>query len=262
MLPFSVVIVARNEAHQIAACIKPWLGVTDDILVADNDSNDGMPEVARTAGARVIQLVWQGYSATKNAANQQARYDWILSLDADEVANPELVATIVELFQHNPAATQAFSIQRCLVYLGKTLRYGAAAREFRLRLFHRSVANWNGQAVHEELSFSEPVKVTRLKGFVWHYSCRDEADHRARLENYARLFAQQQQALGRKASWMKSHLSPWFSFVKNFLFKAGFLDGQAGFRFAWNEMGYTRRKYALLRDMQRGGNQIPFFGKS
>ena len=251
MLPLTVVIVAKNEAHQIAACIKPWLGVTDDILVADNGSTDGMADVARAAGARVIQVVWQGYSATKNEANRQARYNWILSLDADEVANPELLAAVQQLFQTEPKSSQAFALRRRLVYLGKTLRHGAVASEYRLRLFHRSVGSWNGQDVHEDIQFSLPVTVTRLNGFLWHYSCTDEADHLARLEKYAQLFAHQQKALGRKAIWLKAWLSPCFGFVKNYVFKGGFLDGQAGYRFARNEMRYTQRKYALLQELNQ-----------
>lgn len=249
MLPLSVVIVAKNEAHHIAACVRPWLLLTDDILVADNDSTDGMAEVARTAGARVIQVSWQGYSTTKNEANRQARYDWILSLDADEVANPELVAAVQEIFKTEPKPAKAFAIRRRMVYLGHTLRYGAVAKEYRLRLFHRSAGSWNGQDVHEDVLFSVPVTIARLTGFVWHYSCIDEADHLARLEKYARLFAQQQHGQGRKAAWFKGLLSASFGFIKNYIFKGGFLDGLAGFRFARNEMWYTRRKYVLLNEL-------------
>lgn len=71
--------------------------LTDDILLIDSFSTDDTVEIAKSYGARVISKEWLGYSATKNFGNQQAKYDWILSLDADEVLDANLVEAIQQI---------------------------------------------------------------------------------------------------------------------------------------------------------------------
>ena len=247
MLPLSVVVVVRNEARNIAACLQPWREAGCELLVADNGSTDGTPELAAAAGARVLHLAWKGYGATKNEANALAANDWILSLDADEVADAELVQAIVNLPPEAWAPGHAWRLRRRLVYLGRVLRFGAAAAEFRIRMFRRSEGQWNTAAVHEDVSFQTPVKLQTLPGCLLHYSVQDEAQHRERLRHYATLFAEQ----GRKVPAWKPLLSPLFGFLKNYVFRLGFLDGYAGFRYARNEMGYTALKYRLSRERQR-----------
>jgi glycosyltransferase involved in cell wall biosynthesis len=94
-LPISVVVVARNEAHNLPRCLASVGGWCADLIVALNDTRDDSERVARAAGARVQTLEWQGYRDTKNAALALARHDWVLSLDADEEVSPALRETII-----------------------------------------------------------------------------------------------------------------------------------------------------------------------
>ncbi len=242
----SVVILTKNEEQNIVRCIRSLKGLTQDILVIDSGSTDNTIPLAEFEGAKVIQQTWQGYSNTKNVGNRLAANDWILSLDADEELNEELQLAIRQLFNKNVSATNAFSVQRKMVYGGKVLHHGSVGNEFRLRLFNRQTGKWNTDDVHEEIEFSQPVSVIKLPGFLWHHSYASEADHRQRLEKYAALSAAQMHKAGRKASFIKLWCSPMFGFIKNFIFRAGFLDGQSGYEFAISEMWYVKRKYTLL----------------
>ena len=89
-LPLSVVIVAKNEAHNLPRCLASVHGWVDEIVVALNATTDDSAAVAEKFGARVAHLPWQGYRDTKNAALALAQHNWVLSLDADEEVSPAL----------------------------------------------------------------------------------------------------------------------------------------------------------------------------
>jgi glycosyltransferase involved in cell wall biosynthesis len=254
MLPLSVVILAKNEAHNIERCVKPLLRLSDDILVLDNGSTDGTQAIVKALGARLMEVEWQGYSATKNNGNQLAKNDWILSLDADEVVNDELVASIIALFATTMNVQHAFSIQRKMVYEGKVLQHGSVGKEFRIRLFNRTTARWNQHEVHEDVEVDSSVVVTSLNGYALHYSFTSIEDHQQRLHKYAMLSAHQMHVNGKSSTWMKRVVSPWFHFLKNFIFRLGFLDGKLGFEFALHEKKYTAEKYHLLYQLNRTKN--------
>ena len=249
MLPISVVIIASNEAHNIARCVAAVKPYFDEVLVAINHCTDSTFDVAKGAGAKVVEVEWQGYSTTKNSVNQMTQNDWIFSLDADEVVTKELIESIMKCFAKMPSKNQVFSIKRRLIYNGQELKYGSVSNEWRPRLFNKEFAEWNSNLVHEELSYKESTDSILLDGLTLHYSYIDEDDHRKRLDKYARLFAQHMHSKGKRASWYKMALSPYFGFIKNVVFRLGFLDGLNGFKFAYNEMRYTQSKYRFLKEM-------------
>lgn len=240
--------MARNEAHRIERCLLALKPLDADILVATNQCTDHTAQVAETLGARVIDLPWQGYAATKNAANQHARFNWILSLDADEVANETLCASIKQLFQKKPSETNVYAIKRRLVIGEQVLYHGSVSNEYRVRLFHKEHACWNTNAVHEDIITNIPTNKEKLNGWVWHYSFATFTDHREKLNQYALLFAQQFAQKKKPVSPIKT-LSAYVGFIKNYVFRAGFLDGKAGLQFALNEMQYTQKKYRLAKQL-------------
>ena len=87
MQPISVVIITKNAAHLLAPTLQSVKSLTDDIVVCDTGSNDATIPVAVKNGASVIEEKWRGHGLTKNIANEQAVYDWILQIDADEIVD-------------------------------------------------------------------------------------------------------------------------------------------------------------------------------
>ncbi len=247
MRPLSIVILTKNEERNILRCLKPLLALSDDVLVLDNGSDDHTIELAKQFGVRVEETSWIGYSETKNKGNKLAKYDWILSLDADEELNQDLVDAIIKLFEKEVPLDTAYYIRRKLIYCGKVLQYGSVKNEYRLRLFNRNNGAWNQNQVHEDVVFSTPVKKLKLDGFAWHHSYNSAEEHLKKLEAYAKLSSQQMCVQGRKASFIKCYLSPLFGFFKNYIYRLGFLDGAIGFQYASESMWYTKRKYQLLK---------------
>src|ERR1051326_525992 len=121
MRGISATIITFNEEKRIGEAIAS-LPCCSEVLVVDSGSTDGTREVARARGARVIEHAWEGYSRQKNFAAAQSRFDWILSLDADERLTIELADEIVQLTAGNPNPA-AYSMSRRAFYLGGWIRH-------------------------------------------------------------------------------------------------------------------------------------------
>ncbi len=242
-VPISIVILAKNEEAQIARTLSPLLDMSDDVILLDNGSTDQTIPIAQSLGARVEQIEWTGYSDTKNKGNQRTKYDWILSLDADEEIKEELKTDILNIFSTTQKPDQAWMLKRKLVYGGKTLHHGSVSNEYRIRIFNKKNASWNENEVHEDIEFAQEIKLNKLQGFLLHHSYKNQEEHLKKLRKYATLFFHQLQKKNTQIPFYKKYISPYFGFVKNYFFRFGFLDGKQGFQFALDEMKYTYWKY-------------------
>lgn len=225
MTPISAVIITRNEADNIARCLRSLAGIADECLVLDSQSEDDTVAQAEALGARVISVTWQGYAATKNQGHQEARYPYILSLDADEALSPALQSSLKAA---KTAGLQgAYQVNRLNFYEGRPIRHGGFYPDRKIRLFHREEARWEGAYVHETLQVKAGVAVHHLPGDLLHYSYAHRREHEERLRRYAHLAAQRLQ--GRPGLFWKMWLSPAWRFLQTYLLRGGFLDGAAGF---------------------------------
>jgi hypothetical protein len=212
MTPISAVIITRNEADNIARCLRSLAGIADECLVLDSQSEDDTVAQAEALGARVISVSWQGYAATKNQGHRETRYPYILSLDADEALSPALQSS---LRAAKTAGLQgAYQVNRLNYYEGRPIRHGGFYPDRKIRLFHREEARWEGAYVHETLQVKAGVALHHLPGDLLHYS-------------YAHLAAQRLQ--GRPGLFCKMWLSPAWRFLQTYFLRGGFLDGAAGF---------------------------------
>lgn len=130
-MSLSVVIIARNAASQIGACLQS-VRFADDVVVVDSGSEDGTRAVAAAMGARVIDQPWLGFGPQKQFAVSQARHDWVLCLDADERVT-EVLAASIRLALSQPQAF-AYRFARCNQFLGRYLRHGEGYPDWSLRL--------------------------------------------------------------------------------------------------------------------------------
>lgn len=248
MVPVSVVIITKNEAEIIACCVAKARLITDDIVIIDNGSTDGTVQIATEAGCRVFQKKWDGYAANKNKGIKLAKYHWILSLDADEVPDNELIQALQQLPFDNPMVVYDIKFKS---YFGeKQIRFGKWGRDHHIRLFHRSYVSWSESPVHETLCLPADVKRSKLKGSLHHFSVKDIHDFNQKSENYAVLSAEKYHLSGKKSTLIKRHVSPVFSFIKNYILFLGFIDGMAGLQIAKMTVKHTRLKYKLLKEME------------
>lgn len=243
----SLVIIAKNEAHIIGQTLQSLQGLTDDIVVVDNGSTDGTQDICRQHGAKVIETVWQGYGPTKNIGIRAAKYNWILSLDADEAIDATLKTAIQNYSFTND--NEIFNLVFKNFFCGKWLRHGEWGTDSHVRLFNRTTVQWDAAAVHEQLQFPSAAKLVTLPGYVLHYTVYDLQQYRQKMDRYARLNAQKYFEQGKKGAFVKRWLSPLFGFVANYIFKLGFLDGKEGWITAMATARYTYWKYTYLMRM-------------
>jgi len=249
MQPLSVVIVCKNEAGIIGRTLESLKGITDDIVVYDNGSTDNTAEISRQSGAIVHLGAWEGFGKTKRKATGLAKYDWILSLDADEAIDEELKRSLLGLNLDNEKKVYEFRFRN---FMGnKWLRYGEWGDDKHVRLFHRATVNWNDAPVHEELEIPAGTSVSRLTGYILHQTVNNMKEYAFKMTHYAMLNAEKYQQQGKKASWFRIRLAPGFTFIKYYIFKLGFLDGEAGYICARMTAYYTYLKYIRLRELNR-----------
>lgn len=247
MPPISATIITRNEAANIARAIRS-LDCADEILVVDSGSTDETFEIAAGLGARTLVHPWQGFAAQKNFAVREARHDWILSLDADEELNEEARTAIREWKQSTPTAA-AYRFARRALYLGRWILHSGWYPDWKVRLFNRNRAQWQGDYVHESVVTAGPVST--LNGEILHYTCNSLAEHRERIEFYTDLAARELLERGLRSTAGQRLLAPAWIFIHTFFFRLGVLDGSAGFLIAWMAARYVRRKYVKLAELQR-----------
>jgi glycosyltransferase involved in cell wall biosynthesis len=253
MQSLSAVIICKNEADIIGRTLQSLEGLTDDVIVYDNGSTDNTIEEIKKFNVQPQQGSWEGFGKTKNKAMALAKYDWILSLDADEAISEELKK---ELLQWKPENEKIIYKLFFRNFIGnKMLKYGDWGNDYHIRLFNRKIVQWNEADVHEELILPEDIVIKELKGHILHRTWRNMEDYKNKMQRYALLGAKKYFKQGKKGGWLKQNLAPLFSFVRSYILKLGFLDGRAGYDCATMIAHYTRIKYqklaGLLKEKKR-----------
>ncbi len=233
-LPLSVVVVAKNEAHNLPRCLASVQGWVAEIVVALNDTTDTSEALARAAGAHVHHLPWRGYRDTKNAALDLATHPWVLSLDADEEVSPALRSDITAFLSASDSTRDAFAgarFPRKVWFIDRWITHGDWYPDHSLRLFRRDRARWGGDAfVHEKIVADGPI--VTLPGDLHHYSFPTLSSHVAKITPFADLFIRQQQARARRFSLPVAIFRPFWRFFRAYFLRRGFLDGFPGFYIA------------------------------
>ena len=245
-MKISFCIITLNEEENLSRCLGSIAELADEIVILDSGSTDRTAEIARAHDARFEVQPWLGYVGQKNAVLNRATHDWIFSIDADEALSPELAAEIRQIKNSGPPAdVSGYSMPRCVQYEGRWIRHGDWYPDRLTRLFRRDRARFAGGKVHERLEVSG--KVIPLSGDLYHFSFRDAADHWARCEKYARLWAESQAEANRSCGPFSPFSHAAFRFCRAYFLRRGFLDGARGFRIAWYAAREVHLKYSLLR---------------
>jgi len=183
----SIFIIALNEADRIGRTIESVKALSDDIVVVDSGSTDGTQEAAARLGARVIYNPWPGYGPQKRFAEDQCRHDWLLNLDADEVATPELVSEIKQLFASaQPHAAYTISIREILPMETQPSHFGRSVKP--IRLYDRRAGRYADSTVHDRVQM-ERGTIAHLHSALWHYSSRSLAHSLYKLDRYSTMQA-------------------------------------------------------------------------
>ena len=246
-VPLSVVIITRDAAAQIVACLKS-AAFGDEIVVVDSGSEDDTIALALANGARVVSREWDGFGKQKQFAVAQAQNDWVLCLDADERVTNELRASIEAALR--VLEFKAYKMPRSNRFMGRYLRHGEGYPDWSLRLFHRGYASWSDDAVHEKVETL--VSVGILKGDLLHESEQGIADYLHKQNGYTTMQARELHRTGARGDAFRLVLSPLVRFLKFYVLRRGFLDGVPGLVHILIGCFNTFSKYAKLIEHNKG----------
>ena len=252
-------IITFNEADNIRAACES-VAWADEILVVDSESTDETREIAISSGARILVNSWPGFSEQKQFAVNHAQHDWIFSLDADERLSPELRHSIDAMRQNNDdELADGYRVARRAFYLNRWIRGGGWYPDYQLRLFNRTRGHWRDRVIHESFAMAAGARVETLRGDLLHYSMRDPDHHRRMIEErYAPLGAEQMMRDGKRTSALQCAVAGPAAFIRSFLLKGGFRDGQAGITIARMAAYHASLKHSILYQRQKDEEAAPF----
>jgi glycosyltransferase involved in cell wall biosynthesis len=243
----SAVLIAQNEEGRIGTALES-LAFCHEVLVVDGGSRDSTPARVTALGARLLERPFDGFVAQKNFAIDQAKNDIVLSLDADEEVSVALRKDIQDVCALGSLPVAGYRIPRVTHYLGREIRATDWYPDWQLRLFDRRRGRFAGGLVHESVRVDGSVG--SLAGEIIHRPYRDEADHLRRIDRYSTLWAAEAYAKGRKVRPGLGEAASAFAFVRNFIFRGGFLLGPIGYRISRLNARYVRQKFEKLRALE------------
>jgi glycosyltransferase involved in cell wall biosynthesis len=252
-VPVTATVITYNEAANIQAALES-LSWADEIIVVDSESADDTVSIARRYTNHVIVRPWPGYIAQKNFAAEQAKHDWIFSLDADERVTPELAGEIGAVLAKNPQAA-GYRVPRVTFHLGRWMRSTDWYPDYQLRLYDRRRGRWSGRHVHESVKADGPVQ--DLRGELQHYAYRDLADHFQTMDRYTTLAARQMFEEGRRAGIFDLMVHPPAAFFRNYILRGGFKDGVPGLIVSAMNARYVGLKFAKLWELCSPSTSTP-----
>lgn len=222
----SVLIITLNEEEHLKGLLSD-LDFADEVVIVDSFSTDGTEIIAKTfPKLKFIQNKFENFSAQRNFAISQAKNDWILFLDADEVLTPELKQEIIETLQNNQTYS-AFFFERIFMFENSILKYSGNQTDKIFRLFNKNLAKYDEKRlVHEKLIVDG--KIGFLKNKLIHYSYSSYHDYKEKIIFYGKFKAQEKFTKKVKPNFILQFLHPSYNFLYNYFIRLGFLDGKKG----------------------------------
>jgi len=248
--PLTATIITFNEERNIERCLLSLQGVADEIVVVDSFSKDRTREICERYGVRFIENAFGGHIQQKNFAIDQASNDWILSLDADEALRDDLKKSILDVM--NSPQGVAYRFNRLTNYCGTWVKHSGWYPDKKVRLVNKNHARWTGVNPHDRLDTTRGESTMFIQGDLLHYSYYTREDHLKQIEYFSSIAAKELFARGKKTGSLLIYLKVCVQYLKNILFKAGFLDGRAGWTIARLSAYATYRKYTKLQQLNRG----------
>ena len=271
-MQLSVVIITFNEEANMERTLQSVQPLVangkGEIIVVDSGSTDRTVEIAKSFGAKVFVEEWKGFAAQKNSAIDKATGDWILSLDADEELERDLTGLILyvteeprphpkqELLTAMGMALPKADVNGCWIrrrnkFMGRWIEHGGFWPDPKLRLFRRGAGRFESRRVHEDVHV-EGKTGRILSGAIIHHSYPTLSEYIEHMNRYSSLGAEMVTAKGKvRFSFINIALRPLFTFIYNYLFRLGFLDGREGLLLHLYHAVYVSWKYAKAWELSR-----------
>ncbi|NLE44061.1 MAG: glycosyltransferase family 2 protein [Chloroflexi bacterium] len=243
----TAVVLTLNEEDNIEACLAS-LAWADHRVIVDSFSNDCTVELARRAGAEVFQHPFQNYAEQHNVALERVSADWILFVDADERATPDL-ATEVRTVTDGSRPEAAWAVPRHNYIFGRLTRGGGWYPDYQTRLLRRGRVRWE-RPVHEIAVVDGAIGY--LKSPLIHNNYSNPADFHARQKRYNAYDAEILYNEGARPRRVTPYLQALRHFWWRLITLKGYRDGLHGLRLCTLMGYYEMRKYQRVAELIEG----------
>lgn len=241
-------ILAKNVVKHIGDCVKSC-AFADEVVVFDTASDDGTPEVARAAGARIVDTPFTNFSQARNLALAHLSTDWVLFVDADERVTPELAAEVNRVIQDDAIA--GWWVPRYNHIVGHVMKGAGWYPDYQLRLMRRERAHYDETREVHELAIIDG-ETGYLQEHLIHYNYESWTQFHAKQERYTRYDTRTLLHAGVRAHPRHLITRPGQEFWRRFITWQGYKDGFHGLRLSLIMARYEQKKYWWMWQAQRG----------
>jgi glycosyltransferase involved in cell wall biosynthesis len=224
----SVLIVAKDEAHNLAECLAAAGWADERVVVVDAASRDATLAIARREADVVAVRAFDDFASQRNAALAMATGDWVLSVDADERITPGLAAEVRRVIADGASSHRGYRVPIRSEILGRPFAYSGTQHDHPLRLFRRDSGRWVG-LVHETVELDGPA--SSVRGELRHKTIPTMSAFLAKIDRYTTLEAAGLAGAGQPFRPADLTVRPAWTFLKLYVLKQGFRDGVEGFVF-------------------------------
>jgi len=273
----SVLILTLNEEVNLPACLES-VAWSDDIVVFDSYSSDRTVEIARAAGVRVIQRVFDGYASQRNAALREVdyKYPWLLMVDADERCDRELYEEMAQAIGSDVnGEVCVFCFTRRNFFMGRWLKHGLGSSTWvgrLVRLGHVTVSRevneeyqtngtkgyLRGQFLHYPFNKGIAFWFERHNRYSSMEACAlmQERGHALRFRDLVSSDRVVRRRFLKQVAY-RLPCRPFLIFCHLYFVRLGFLDGIAGLTYCRLRMMYEYMIDFKIRELRRRKEGLP-----
>lgn len=251
--PLSVCVLTLNEAHNIAACLAS-VAEAGELLVGDTGSRDDTLTIAKQHTNRIFQIAFRGHAASKAALAAHAKYEWVLSLDADERVTLALWQEIKAVVENSPAEVAGMQLRRRSFFLGQKMR--AWDDDYQLRLYRKDAGEWNDALIH--CGVRVRGKVIKSISFLDHHTAPAFRHVLRKMNAYSNANAADLVRADKKGLTVGAACFHAVStFFRVYVRRGAMWDGKIGFVFACVQAMYNWFRYLKAWEIKQGIAPMP-----
>jgi glycosyltransferase involved in cell wall biosynthesis len=249
----SIALITLNEEANLPRTLESVKPLVHDgqgeIIVVDSGSTDRTLDIARSYGAKIFIEEWKGFAAQKNSAMEKASGDWVVQLDADEALEEKLAEEISRELDKSGSLV-GYWIPRKNYFLGRWIKHGGFYPDPKLRLIRRGAGKFEEYGAHPTIKVDGATG--RLKHALTHNAYPTLRGYIGHMNSYSSSGAEVAVARGHRGfNLLNIIVRPKLTFLYNYIFRLGFLDGREGFLLHLYHAVYVSWKYAKAWELSR-----------
>lgn len=246
--PLSVAIITKNEERNISQCLQS-VAFASQIVIVDSGSTDSTLQIAARFDCEVYNEAWRGFGPQKQFAIDKCSEPWILVLDADERIPPDTAKILKNIVADSDVREAGFSFPRKNYFQGRWIKHAGWWPDRIVRLFRKGAGRMSEAMVHESVEVQGTIG--SLNTVIEHYTESRLSKIIQKIDKYSTLGAETAFREGKKSSTGGAFLRAFFTFVQDYFFRLGILDGMPGLTLAVTDSINKFFKYAKLSELTK-----------